>query len=84
MAKSEGSAVRFATDDLNLLKNIVLDKRQPRSVKEAALGRIRQIERGLDKAVFGDYNSPDFKPQTTRPRTYSVSEMARQDEEGWA
>lgn len=83
MAKSEGSAVRFATDDLTLLKNIVLDKRQPRSVKEAALGRIRQIERGLEKAVFGDYNSDSFVPKA-RPVTYSVSEMARQDEEGWA
>jgi len=81
MAKSEGSSVQFATDDLNLLKDIVLDRRQPRSVKEAALRRVRQIERGLEKEVFGEYNSDDFKP---RLRTYSVSEMARQDEEGWA
>lgn len=89
MAKSEGTLPRFDTNDVGVLFAAVHDKRNPRAVKEAALRRIREIERGIGKAlVTGEYNGGGLKlvndESKARPVTYSVSEMCRQDEEGWA
>lgn len=57
MAKSEGgdNTLRHP-NDLPWLLRVVTDHTQPRSVKEAALARIRLFERQDGREYYGRYN----------------------------
>lgn len=56
MAKSEGNGPEYKTDDPLTLMAVLIDLTAPRSVKEAALRRIREIERKTGKTIYGGYN----------------------------
>jgi hypothetical protein len=56
MAKSEDSPFAFDTDDWEKLLDISKDLRRPKSVKEAALRKIREIEQRTGLLIVGPYN----------------------------
>jgi hypothetical protein len=55
MAKSE-SPFAFDTDDIERLTGSLKDPLSPRSVKEAALRKIREVERRTGLLIVGPYN----------------------------
>lgn len=73
MSKSEGTHIMF--EDIGAVEalKILRDPRRPRSVKEAALRRIRVIERETGETIYGNYNG--------RSVCRNPSELARMEEE---
>lgn len=56
MAKSEDNSPEYTTKDPMTLMAVLMDRSAPRSVKEAALRRIREIERETGTCIYGNYN----------------------------
>jgi len=57
MAKSEGTVSSFDNNiSIAYLLSVINDLRAPKGVKQAALNRIRSIERQTGKTLFGCYN----------------------------
>lgn len=56
MSKSEGSYDKCHSNDIPWMLRVVSDLNQPKSVKEAVLGRIRQIEKETGRVIYGHYN----------------------------
>lgn len=72
MAKSEGSLDVLTTMDVDYLLGVLKSLRVPRSTKEAALRRIREIERETGQELYGNYNGRASR---------NPSELARVEEE---
>lgn len=74
MARSEVPELEIATSNVPYLMSVIKDTRAPKSYKQAALRRIRQIERDTGRSIYGSYNGA----------SRNSSEMARVEEEGHA
>lgn len=74
MSKNEGNNDNelFCNQfNVGCLDQVIQDEKTPKSVKQAALARIRELEKLAGKEFYGNYNGGSRNP----------SEMARFDEE---
>jgi hypothetical protein len=75
MAKSEGSENEFSNEDSAYkLLAIIGNSSRPRSVKEAALRRLREIERVTGKDYYGAYNGGGPKNPSEAQRILEEAE----------
>lgn len=76
MAKSEDK-IKVESYDIGYLKAVLSSHTAPKSVKEAALRQIREIENKTGETIYGEYNSDPLKGITCR----NPSELQRMLEE---